>query len=235
MRSLFRQGELVDQVYELIEAEKANFPVTLMCKILGVSRAGYYAWCKRVPSVRSEENKQLATKIADIHQESRKSYGSPRVHAELVAQGFQVGRNRVARLMRENGIVGRRKPRFRKTTDSNHKLPVAENVLAREFTVDTPDRAWVADITYVWTQKGWLYLAVILDLFSRRVVGWSMAEHMRTELVLDALHAALGSRLPSDAGLLFHSDRGAQYASNDYQKTLDANGISCSMSRRGNC
>jgi transposase InsO family protein len=137
--------------------------------------------------------------------------------------------------MQRMGVVGRRKPRFRKTTDSNHGLPVAPNVLQRDFATNEPDRAWVADITYVWTQEGWLYLAVILDLFSRRVVGWSMADHMRSELVLDALQVALGSRLPSKAGLIFHSDRGAQYASNAYQQALDDHGITCSMSRRGNC
>lgn len=219
----------------MIEAEKDNFPVTVMCRVLDVSKSGYYAWRRREPSKRDVDNARLKTKIVEVHEQSRRSYGSPRVHAELVAQGFEVGRNRVARLMRENGIVGRRRPRFRRTTDSNHKLPVADNVLGRQFEVDEPDRAWVADITYVWTQEGWLYLAVILDLFSRRVVGWSMADHMRTELVLDALSAALGSRLPSEAGLLFHSDRGSQYASGVYRKALADHGITCSMSRRGNC
>jgi len=207
----------------------------MMCRVLDVRRSGYYAWRTRKPSKRAREDEVLKAKIAEVHKESRGTYGSPRVHAELVEQGFEVGRNRIARIMREEGILGRRKPRFRKTTDSNHKLPVADNVLAREFTTDAPDRAWVADITYVWTAQGWLYLAVIIDLYSRRVVGWSMAEHLRTELVLDALRAALGTRMPSEAGLLFHSDRGSQYASGDYQKALDANGITCSMSRRGNC
>lgn len=221
--------------YEQIEAEKANYPVALMCRALDVSRSGYYAWKTRPPSKREQENEQLKTKIAEVHHDSRGTYGSPRVHAELVAQGFEVGRNRIARIMREEGILGRRKPRFRRTTDSNHKLPVAENVLAREFMTDAPDRAWVADITYVWTAQGWLYLAVIIDLYSRRVVGWSMADNMRKELVLDALTAALGSRVPSEYGLVFHSDRGSQYASGDYQVALDANGITCSMSRRGNC
>lgn len=206
-----------------------------MCRVLGVSRSAYYTWCNRKPSDRAKENERLAAKITEVHKDSRGTYGSPRVHAELVAQGFDVGRHRIARIMREEGIVGRRKPKFRRTTDSNHKLPVAANILDRNFVADEPDRAWVADITYIWTRQGWLYLAVILDLFSRRVVGWSMAEHMRTELVLDALSAALGSRLPSAAGLVFHSDRGSQYASGDYQKALDANGITCSMSRRGNC
>ena len=215
--------------------EKANFPVTLMCRVLEVSRAGYYAWRRRKPSRRAQENEQLVKKIAEVHKDSRGSYGSPRVYAELCTQGFDVGRNRIARIMREEGILGRRKPRFRLTTDSDHKLPVALNLLDRQFMADEPDAAWVADITYVWTQEGWLYLAVILDLFSRRVVGWSMAEHMRTELVLDALRAALGSRLPAETGLVFHSDRGSQYASEAYQDALDEHGITCSMSRRGNC
>ncbi len=215
--------------------EKDNFPVTLMCRVLEVSKSGYYAWRNRAPSKRAQDNELLATKIDEVHAESRGTYGSPRVHAELVAQGFTVGRNRIARIMREDGIIGRRKPRFRLTTDSDHKLPVAKNLLDRMFTVDEPDQAWVADVTYIWTQQGWLYLAVIIDLFSRRVVGWSMADHMRTELVLDALTAALGSRLPSQAGLLFHSDRGSQYASNAYQAALDDHDITCSMSRRGNC
>lgn len=219
----------------MIQAEKANYPVTLMCRVLGISRSAYYAWCNREPSERAQQNEALAAKIAQVHKDSRGTYGSPRVYAELVEQGLEVGRNRIARIMREEGIVGRPKPKFRKTTDSNHKLPVADNVLDRNFVADEPDRAWVADITYIWTQQGWLYLAVILDLFSRRVVGWSMAEHMRTSLVLDALRAALGSRMPSPAGLVFHSDRGSQYASGDYQKALDENGITCSMSRRGNC
>ena len=206
-----------------------------MCQVLEVSKSGYYAWRERAPSNRAQQNERLAAQITEVHTDSRGTYGSPRVHAELHAQGFAVGRNRVARIMRENGILGRRKPRFRRTTDSNHTLPVAGNLLARQFTADEPDTAWVADITYIWTQQGWLYLAVIIDLFSRRVVGWSMADHMRAELVLDALSAALGGRLPSEAGLLFHSDRGSQYASYAYQEALDANGITCSMSRRGNC
>lgn len=206
-----------------------------MCQVLEVSKSGYYAWRERAPSNRAQQNERLAATITDVHTDSRGTYGSPRVHAELRAQGFAVGCNRVARIMRENGILGRRKPRFRRTTDSDHTLPVAGNLLARQFAAGEPDTAWVADITYIWTQQGWLYLAVIIDLFSRRVVGWSMADHMRAELVLDALSAALGSRLPSEAGLLVHSDRGSQYASHAYQEALDANGITCSMSRRGNC
>ena len=212
-----------------------SFPVSMMCRVLEVSRAGYYAWRGRGPSERDEQNVELVAEIVEIHDESRGTYGSPRVHAELRERGFEVSRKRVEKQMREQGIVGRRRPRFRRTTDSNHDDPIAPNVVARNFEVDEPDRVWVADITYVWTLQGWMYLAVILDLFSRRVVGWSMAEHMRTDLVLDALRAALGKRAPSEAGLVFHSDRGSQYAARDYRAALEAAGITCSMSRRGNC
>lgn len=207
----------------------------MMCRCLDVSRAGYYAWCRRGPSVRAQENAALADAIKDVHKASRGTYGSPRVHAELVELGHEINVKRVARIMAEQGLRGRRKPKFCKTTDSNHDLPVAANVLDRNFEVDEPDRVWVGDITYIWTLEGWMYLAVIIDLFSRRVVGWAIADHMRTELVLDALTAALGSRTPSDAGLLFHSDQGSQYAATAHQAALDDAGIKCSMSRRANC
>lgn len=177
----------------------------------------------------------MSQQIATIHQESRYTYGAPRIHAALNARGFQVGRHRVARLMTQQGISVRPKRRFKLTTDSNHPFAIAPNVLERNFTTTEPDQAWVADITYIPTLQGWLYLAVIIDLFSRRVVGWSMAEHMRVELVLGALQAALGQRIPAASGLLFHSDRGSQYASGDYPGALQAAGISCSMSRKGNC
>jgi transposase InsO family protein len=177
----------------------------------------------------------LSQAIKQIHQASRQSYGSPRIHAALAAKGWQVGRHRVVRLMAKLGIGARSKRKFKSTTDSEHDLPIAKNVLNRNFTATEPDRAWVADMTYIWTTEGWLYLAVIIDLFSRRVVGWSMAEHMRTELVLTALEAALGQRIPSQTGLVFHSDRGSQYASGDYQDALHKADIACSMSRRANC
>ena len=207
----------------------------MMCECMNVSRSGYYKFLKSEPSVRSQENNALVDEIKDVHKESRKTYGSPRVHQELVARGFEVNKKRVARLMAKEGIVGRRKPKFRKTTDSNHDDPIAPNLLNREFEVDKPDTAWVADMTYVWTIEGWVYLAVIIDLFSRRVVGWSIADHMRTELVLDALRAALGSRVPEIEGLIFHSDRGSQYAAADYRTLLSVAGITASMSRRANC
>lgn len=222
-------------LFEVIAAEEANFPIKLMCELLEVSRSGYYAWKERELSERAKENEVLAKEIEDIHGESRKTYGSPRIREELRARGRKVSRKRVARIMRQKDIYGRRRRKFKKTTDSNHKHPVADNVLDRNFTVDKPDKVWVADITYVWTVEGWLYLAVIIDLFSRRVVGWSMADHMRTELVQDALRAALGHREPSKDGLLFHSDRGSQYAADDYREALRAAGIECSMSRKGEC
>lgn len=206
-----------------------------MCRVLKLSRSGYYAWIKRKPSSRTQENEILSQEIQQIHQESRQTYGSPRIHAALVAKGFQVGRQRVVRLMEKLGICARRKRKFKATTDSEHDLPIAQNVLARDFTTTEPDRAWVADMTYIWTTEGWLYLAVIIDLFSRRVVGWSMADHMRTALVLTALEAALGQRVPSQTGLVFHSDRGSQYASSDYRDALLKADITCSMSRRANC
>jgi putative transposase len=206
-----------------------------MCRVLKLTRSGYYAWCNRKLSPRTQENEILSQEIQQIHQASRETYGSPRIHAALVAKGFQVGRQRVVRLMATLGIGARPKRKFKATTDSEHDWPIAPNVLARDFTPTEPDRAWVADMTYIWTTEGWLYLAIIIDLFSRRVVGWSMAEHMRTELVLTALDAALGQRVPSQTGLVFHSDRGSQYASADYRAALLKADITCSMSRRANC
>jgi putative transposase len=206
-----------------------------MCKVLNLARSGYYAWCKRQDSPRNQENAVLSEQIKEIHQSSRQTYGSPRIHAALIAKGFRIGRQRVVRLMARLGIYAHSKRKFKVTTDSQHHLPIAENILDRNFTTTEPDQAWVADITYIWTSQGWLYLAVVIDLFSRRVIGWSMAEHMRTELITTALDAALGQRIPSPSGLVFHSDRGSQYASSDYQLMLQKAGITCSMSRRANC
>jgi putative transposase len=196
---------------------------------------GYYAWCQRPQSPRSQENEKLSQQIEEIYQESEQTYGSPKIQLALKAKGVTIGRQRVIRLMDTLGINARVKRQFVTTTDSNHDLPIAENVLNRTFTATEPDQSWVADITYVATEDGWLYLAVILDLFSRRVIGWSMADHMRTDLVLTALESALGQCIPSTAGLVFHSDRGSQYASRAYRDALNAAGITCSMSRRANC
>ena len=207
----------------------------MLCRVLSVARSGYYAWQKRPESQHAREDKALAVKLKVFYQVNREVYGSPRMHPEMTAQGFKVGRNRIARLMREHGLVATRPKRFKKTTDSSHSQPVAENVLDRKFDVPGPNRAWVTDITYIWTWEGWLYLAVVIDLFSRRVVGWSIAEHMRLKLVLNALQMALGERLIEGGLLVHHSDRGSQYASETYRDTLAQQEIVCSMSRKGNC
>jgi len=220
--------------FACIQAEKARFPVALMCRVMGVSRAGFYAHCSRPEAPRSAENRALKVHIAAIHQESRQTYGSPRVHAELRARGTAVGVHRVARIMRESGIHARRKRRFVRTTDSAHGLPVAEDLVKRQFRPQRPNRLWSTDITYIPTREGWAYLAVVEDLFSRRIVGWAMGTSLERQLTLDALRMAICLRLPA-AGLVHHSDRGSQYASHDYQRVLADNGIRCSMSRRGNC
>ena len=230
---LLRQGELVEP-YEMIAAEKDNHPVAMMCKQLGVSRSGYYASKRRGSSTRQREDAELVTHIKESHTKSRGTYGCPRVHDDLKDKGLQVGRKRVARLMRQEGLTGDAPKPFRRTTDSKHNLDVADNLLDRKFEVEAPDQAWVTDITYVRTWQGWLYLAVVIDLLSRRVVGWSTATHMKTSLVLGALKMALGHRLPRP-GMLHHSDRGSQYASHDYRDALEKHNIVCSMSRKGNC
>lgn len=205
-----------------------------MCRLLGVSPSGYYAWRGRPPAARTVEDQRLTREIQVIFAANRELYGSPRVHAELRAQGTCIGRKRVERLMRAKGLQARTERAFRRTTDSTHDLPVAANRLDRQFRVDAPDHVWATDITYIPTGEGWLYLAVVLDLWSRRIVGWSMAPHMRTELVRGALEMALGHRVPGPE-LLHHSDRGGQYASHDYQRVLRDQGIACSMSRPGQC
>jgi putative transposase len=220
--------------FSFIATEKAWYPVTLMCRVLHVSRSGYYAWCKRPAAERSREDQRLTLEVAAIHAESRGRYGSPRVHAELQQRGHRIARKRVARLMRTAGLRARMRRRFRCTTDSRHGLPIKGNLLARRFAVSAPNRGWVSDITYLWTFEGWLYLAVVLDLFSRRVVGWSLSQRLERGLVLDALGMALERRQPA-GGMLHHSDRGSQYASQEYQQLLAAHGILSSMSRRGNC
>lgn len=193
--------------------------MALMCRVLGVSRSGLYAWQRRGPSAREAEDAQLSERIHAIHTASRRTYGSPRVHRGLRRDGILVGRKRVERIMQRDGLRGRIRRRFRRTTDSNHSLPVAPNTLNRQFSVDAPDRVWAGDITYIRTASGWGYLAVILDLHTRLVVGWALADHMRTELAEKALLSALGKREPSNE-LLHHSDRGSQYASTSYRGRL---------------
>ena len=220
--------------FAFVGVEKANYPVRLLCRVLKVSTSGFYAWQRRRPSQRQRLDAQLLVKVTAIHASSRKSYGSPRIHRELRANGDRISRKRVARLMSQNGLDGRRKRRFCKTTNSAHKMPVAENILARNFTIGTKNTVWVGDISYIHTWEGWLYLAVLIDLHSRRVVGWAIDDTMCTALPLKALTMAIGHRHPC-AGLIHHSDRGSQYASHDYQAALKDNHMVCSMSRKGEC
>lgn len=220
--------------FAFIEAEKDRWPIDVQCCVLDVSRSGYYAWKGRPESLRKQEDNEIVAEIKDASKAGRGSYGSPRIHRELRANGRRIGRKRVERLMREEGIAARRKPRFRRTTDSTHPHPIAPNLLERHFEVDLPNTAWVTDVTYVWTHEGWLYLAVILDLFSRRVVGWAASANNDRTLAISALDRASASRGPQP-GLLHHSDRGSPYASDDYDDALTAIGAVKSMSRKGDC
>jgi transposase InsO family protein len=224
--------------YACIRSYRQQFRVTLMCRVLGVSRAGFYAAERRVPCKREQHNEILSAVISAIHKTSRQTYGSPRVHRELRDAGWVGGRHRIARLMREAGLRARTPRRWRPpTTDSRHGYAVAGNLLQRRFNVKEsggPNRAWCGDITYVRTDEGWLYLAVLLDLGSRMVVGWAMSESLAAELSLAALRMALARRQPKP-GLLHHTDRGVQYAAADYRELLAAHQITASMSRRANC
>lgn len=220
-----------------LEAHRETWPVRLMCRVLGVSTGGSYQGRRRPPSARPRRCEALVAEIRAIPHEVTARYGSPRVHAELVASGVSVCQNTVARVMREEGVRSVTAKKFRcRTTDSAHAHPVAGNVLNRDFAADLPDRKWAADITYVQTDEGWLYVAVVIDLCTRRVAGWAMADHLRAELCTDALSMALARRDPGPgAGLVHHSDRGVQYACGAYRDLLAARGITCSMSRAGDC
>ena len=211
------------------------YPLEVACEVLEVSRSGYYAWRDRPTSARARRREELAEKVKAVHEHNRGVYGSPRVFRALKAGGESVCENTVAKVMRERQIRAKSKKKFLpRTTDSRHEQPLAPNVLGRQFEAQLPDRKWAVDITYVPTEEGWLYLAGVIDLCSRKVVGWAMADHLRTELVSDALSMALARRRPG-AGLLHHSDRGVQYASEDYRHLLRSHGIECSMSGRGDC
>lgn len=220
--------------FAFIKTEKASFPIAFMCRHLGVSTSGFYAWGKRPESSRSREDRRLAILTKEAHEAGRSAYGSPRVHEELKARGVRISRKRVIRLMQQQGLKGKVRRRWTKTTDSNHNLPIAPNLLARDFRAEQPNQRWAGDITYFRTGEGWLYLAAVLDLHSRMIVGWAVSAIIDRHLVLKALEMALRRRCPG-AGLLHHSDQGCQYASEDYQKALEARGITCSMSRRGDC
>lgn len=220
--------------YAFIEAHRVCYPVPMMCELLEVSRSGYHAWRGRGPSPREVENTRLVTQIRAIHVASDNNYGSPRVYKELREQGNVVSLNRVRRLMKKHGIAARHKRKFRATTDSRHKLAVAPNRLGQHFVAERPDQVWLTDVTYLWTDEGWLYLACVLDLYSRLIVGWAMSERNDRHLVIAALGMAYFQRRPS-RGLVHHSDRGSGYCSHDYQMQLKDYGMVCSMSGKGNC
>ena len=221
-------------MYAFVEREKATYPVARLCRVLGVSPSGYYAWRKRPPSTRAREDAVLTERIVRIHQESRGTYGAPRVHADLVASGTHCGRKRVARLMRGAAIVGCHRRRHVVTTQREPRAPGAPDHVRRQFTATAPNQLWTADITYVPTWAGFLYLAVVLDVFSRRIVGWAMADHLRTELVLGALEMALWNRRPAP-GVVHHSDQGSQYAALAFGQRCQAAGVVPSMGSRGDC
>jgi len=218
-----------------IEDRRADYPVRVLCDVLGVSPAGYYAWRTRPESPRSAANRDLVDDIHQVHREAHGRYGSPRIHAELRAQGRRASRGRIERLMRRHGIRAiMARPRRVRTTDSRHNFAIAPNVLDRNFVATAPNRIWLADITYVETDQGWLYLATVLDLYSRKIVGWAMCDHLRADLPLAALRMAISAQRP-DAGLIHHSDRGVQYASAEYRRVIQSAGFQASMSRKGDC
>jgi putative transposase len=221
-------------IFSFVEQHKQLWPVTLMCDVFAVSTSGFYAWLMRPTSELERRREAILAEIRLIHAEVKRRYGSPRIHKELEARGMDCCVNTVAKWMHDDGIRAKTKRKFRNTTDSNHKRPVADNILDRQFNPTKPNEAWVTDITYIWTWEGWLYLAAVEDLYSRMVVGWSMADHMESRLVVDALEMAVARRLPEE-GLVAHSDRGSQYASEHYQRLLLKHGIECSMSGKGQC
>lgn len=221
--------------FVFIEAQKTCYPVRVLCRVMQVSHSGFYAWRKRPECARRVKDRRVLTLVRASHQASRRRYGSPRVYRDVIEQGVHVGLHRIARLMREDGLYGRRRRRFRVTTQSKHKHPVAANVLQRQFAPTQPNTVWASDLTYLWTDEGWLYLCVILDLYSRRVVGWSTGSRINSELVIRATKMAVATRAVLPGRLLYHSDRGVQYASSDFRKVLTAWRVTQSMSRKGNC
>jgi putative transposase len=221
--------------FAFVQEHRRRWPVGVICRVLRISRSGFYRWRGRKPCARQVRQAQLLEKIRIAHRENQELYGSPRIHRGLLIDGEMVSRNTVAKLMRQAKIRAKTRRKFTpRTTDSRHRRPVAPNLLARDFTAQAPNRKWVADITYVPTGQGWLYLAAVLDCFSRKIVGWAMDDVMPADLVVDALKMALHQRQPGQ-DLIHHSDRGVQYASEDYQQLLARHGITVSMSGRGNC
>jgi putative transposase len=221
-------------IYSFIDAKKAEHAASRMCGVLAVSPSGYHAWKSREASPRRRQDLILSAHVRAAFHQSHGTYGSPRLAHELKAQGIAVGRRRTARLMRENGLQARQKRRFVRTTDSAHAFPIAPNLIGQCFDAQGPDEKWASDITYVWTRQGWLYLAVVIDLYARRVIGWEASDRMHAELPLSALAKALAMRR-AGPGLIHHSDRGSQYCSNAYRAKLEDSGIAVSMSGKGNC
>ena len=221
-------------IFSWIFKNRCSLPVRVMCQVLKVSTSGFYKWCHRTPCSQITARQMVLVEIKAMHAEVKERYGSPRMHQELKKRGYTTSLNTVAKIMRENRIRAKCSRKFRCTTDSNHSLPVAANILNRQFEPQAINKVWVADITYIPTREGWLYLAAVEDLFSRRVVGWAMADRMTSRLVVDALDMAIQWRMPEE-GILTHSDRGSQYASDHYQRFLGKHGIQCSMSGIGQC
>jgi putative transposase len=220
--------------YCFMERYGSGFEVMRMCRVLGVSRSGYYSYLRRGLSQRNEENKRFLTKIKEIWKWSRGIYGSPRITAEIKAQGFFCGENRIARLMRENGIKARTRKKFKITTKSDHNLPIAEDLVGRDFSASGINQLWLSDITYIWTWEGWMYLAAVMDVYNRQIVGWALCDRLNKAVVVSALQKALQERSPGP-GLIFHSDRGSQYASYKVKRILNAWDIRQSMCGKGNC
>lgn len=220
--------------YQFIYTEKKAYPTVLLCKVMCVSRSGFYNWKSRGQSLREIEYERLIPEVKKIHIDAKGAYGARRIADELKDQGEICGRTKAKTLMKLANVEAKQVKKFKVTTDSNHDLPIAPNILKRDFNVSEPDRVYCADITYIWTTQGWLYLAMVLDLFSRRIVGWSMNRKMETQLIKDALKMAIWRRQPQ-RGLIFHSDRGSQYCSIEFQKMLTTHGMKSSMSRKGDC
>src|SRR5262249_18512424 len=220
--------------FRCIEAEKANFPIGMMCRLMEVTRSGFYAWRKRPESEWARTEKRLTVEVRSIFEASHRRYGSPRIHREFRARRQTVGRHRVARLLKLQGLQARKRRRFVTTTASEHALPVATNLLQRRFEATGPNTVWAGDVTFISTEQGWAYLAVLLDLFSRRVVGWALSDKNDEALTIDALEMAIDQRAPAP-GLIHHTDRGTTYAATEYQDILRRHGMRCSMSRKGNC
>jgi putative transposase len=220
--------------YAFIDEHRSGFRVKKMCHVLDISRSRYYAWRRRSKGLQQQQNDPLLEKIKEAYKMSRRTYGSPCITKELRENGVRCGKNRIARLTRLHGIYAKTKRRFRVTTHSNHHLPVAANLLKGQFQTDQPNKVWLSDITYIGTQEGWLYLSAILDLYNRQVIGWSMDERLTQDLVLQALQQALGRRKPC-SGVVFHSDRGSQYAGHAFRRVLEQHRFSQSMSATGNC